>query len=91
MDILLLAIYAFLVWLIFIKFKWLPWNITSQVIVTIIPIVALTILILTLNVVAPSSLVSTTSRTLPGSNRRLKIRPIPVIERSQTWASHWDL
>jgi len=55
MDILLLAIYAFLVWLIFIKFKWLPWNITSQVIVTIIPIVALTILILTLNVVAPSS------------------------------------
>src|SRR6185295_17242729 len=55
MDILLLGIYAFFVWLIFIKFKWLPWNITSQVIVVTIPIVALTAMILTLNVVAPSS------------------------------------
>jgi len=55
MDILLLGIYAFFVWLIFIKFKWLPWNITSQVIVVTIPIIALTVMILTLNVVAPSS------------------------------------
>ena len=55
MEALLLGIYAFFVWLIFIKFKWLPWNITSQVIVVIIPVVALTALILTLNVVAPSS------------------------------------
>lgn len=55
MDILLLGIYAFFVWLIFIKFKWLPWNTTSQVTVVIIPIVALATMILTLNVVAPSS------------------------------------
>jgi len=55
MEALLLGIYAFFVWLIFIKFKWLPWNITSQVIVVIIPVVALTALILTLNVVAPST------------------------------------
>src|SRR6478735_12056606 len=55
MDVLILGIYAFFVWLIFIKFKWLPWNITSQVIVAVIPIVGLTVLILTLNVVAPSS------------------------------------
>ena len=55
MDILLLGIYAFFVWLIFFKFKWLPWNITSQVIVITIPIIALTTLILVLNVVAPSS------------------------------------
>lgn len=55
MEALLLAIYGFFVWLIFIKFKWLPWNITSQVIVVIIPIVGLTAMILTLNVVAPSS------------------------------------
>ena len=27
MEILLLGIYSFFVWLIFIKFKWLPWNI----------------------------------------------------------------
>ena len=46
MDVLLLGIYAFFVWLIFIKLKWLPWNTTSQVIVVIIPIVALTALIL---------------------------------------------
>ena len=55
MDLLLLGIYAFFVWLIFIKFKWLPWNTTSQVTVVIIPIVALATMILTLNVVAPSS------------------------------------
>jgi multidrug resistance efflux pump len=54
-DILLLLIYSFFVWLIFIKFKWLPWNITSQVIVITIPIIALTILILMLNIGAPSS------------------------------------
>ncbi len=55
MDFLILAIYALFVWLIFIKFKWLPWNTTSQVIVVIIPIAGLSALILTLNVVAPSS------------------------------------
>ena len=55
MEALLLGIYAFFVWLIFIKFRWLPWNTTSQVIVVIIPIVALSAMILTLNVVAPSS------------------------------------
>jgi multidrug resistance efflux pump len=55
MDILLLGIYSFFVWLIFIKLKWLPWNIYSQVTVVVIPIVALTVMILTLNVVAPSS------------------------------------
>jgi multidrug resistance efflux pump len=55
MDILLLGIYSFFVWFIFIKMKWLPWNIYSQVTVVIIPIVALTVMILTLNVVAPSS------------------------------------
>ena len=55
MDILLLGIYAFFVWLIFFKFKWLPWNTVSQVIVIIIPVVGLTILILLLNVFAPTS------------------------------------
>jgi multidrug resistance efflux pump len=55
MEAILLGIYAFFVWLIFIKFKWLPWNTSSQVIVVIIPIVGLTVLILMLNVFAPSS------------------------------------
>jgi multidrug resistance efflux pump len=55
MEVLLLAIYSFFVWLIFFKFKWLPWNTVSQVIVITIPIVGMTALILALNVVAPSS------------------------------------
>jgi len=55
MEALLLGIYSFFVWLIFIKFKWLPWNTTSKVTVVIIPIVALTALVLLLNVVAPST------------------------------------
>ena len=55
MEILLLGIYSFFVWLIFIKFKWLPWNTATQVTVAIIPLVALTALILALNVFAPSS------------------------------------
>ncbi|MEC5399958.1 HlyD family secretion protein [Uliginosibacterium sp. H1] len=55
MDIILLGIYSAIVWFVFIKKKWLPWNLTSQVIVVTIPIIALTVMILTLNVVAPSS------------------------------------
>src|SRR6476619_3968623 len=55
MEIILLIIYSIIVWLIFFKFKWLPWNIVSQVIVVTLPIVALTVLILCLNIVAPSS------------------------------------
>jgi uncharacterized membrane protein (DUF485 family) len=41
MELILLLVYSFFVWLIFFKFKWLPWNITSQVIVVTIPIVML--------------------------------------------------
>ena len=55
MEIILLIIYSVIVWLIFFKFKLLPWNITSQVIVVTIPIFALTVLILFMNIVAPSS------------------------------------
>ncbi len=55
MELLLLSIYSFFVWLIFIKFKWLPWNTVSQVIVITIPVISITALILILNVVAPSS------------------------------------
>lgn len=55
MEAILLGIYAFFVWLIFIKLKWLPWNTATQVTVVIIPIVGLAALILLLNVFAPSS------------------------------------
>jgi len=55
MELILLGIYAVFAWLIFFKFKWLPWNIISQVITITLPVIALTVLILTLNIVAPSS------------------------------------
>jgi multidrug resistance efflux pump len=82
MEILLLGIYSFFVWLIFIKFKWLPWNTASQVTVAIIPIVALTALILTLNVVAPSSAdVRVFKYTIPiVSQVRGRVIEVPVEE-----------
>jgi hypothetical protein len=54
MEVLLLGIYSFFVWLIFIKLKWLPWNIGTQVTVVIIRR-GLAALILLLNIYAPSS------------------------------------
>ena len=55
MELILLLIYSFFAWLVFFKFKWLPWNITSQVITVTIPIIGITALILFLNIAAPSS------------------------------------
>jgi multidrug resistance efflux pump len=54
-EILLLIIYSVIVWLIFFKYKLLPWNIVSQVIVVTLPIIGLTVIILFMNIVAPSS------------------------------------
>ncbi len=82
MEVLLLGIYSFVVWLIFFKFKWLPWNIVSQVTVAIIPIVGLTVLILLLNVVAPSSAdVRVYKYTIPiVSQVRGRVIEVPVQE-----------
>ncbi len=55
MEVILLGIYGFFVWLIFFKFKWLPWNFTSQFIVITLPIVAMMGLFLLLNICAPAS------------------------------------
>ena len=55
MELILLGIYAFFAWLVFFKFKWLPWNVITQVITITIHIFGLTVLILILNIVAPSS------------------------------------
>jgi multidrug resistance efflux pump len=54
-ELILLGIYSAIVWFVFIKMKWLPWNIGTQVTVVIIPIVGIAALILALNVFAPSS------------------------------------
>jgi len=82
MEALLLGIYSFFVWLIFIKFKWLPWNTKSQVTVAIIPIVGLTVLILLLNIVAPSSAdVRVYKYTVPiVSQLRGRVIEVPVEE-----------
>lgn len=55
MELILLGIYAFIAWLIFSKFRWLPWNIVTGSITIVLPIIGLTVLILTLNVVSPAS------------------------------------
>src|SRR6201994_3385439 len=55
MELILLLIYSACVWFVFFKKKWLPWNITSQVIVVTIPIFALAVIILLMNIFAPSS------------------------------------
>jgi multidrug resistance efflux pump len=82
MEILLLGIYSFFVWLIFFKFKWLPWNTVSQVTVAIIPIIGIATLILCLNVFAPSSAdVRVFKYTIPiVSQVRGRVIEVPVVE-----------
>ena len=55
MEVILLGIYAFFVWLIFYKFKWLPMNFTAAVITITLPIVAMMALFLLLNIAAPAT------------------------------------
>jgi multidrug resistance efflux pump len=55
MEVLLLGIYSFFVWLVFIKFKWLPWTTPWKVAVFIFPVVAIAILLLLLNIIAPTT------------------------------------
>lgn len=55
MELIALILYSIVIWFIFFKKKWLPWNITSQVIVVTIPVIALAITIFFMNIVAPSA------------------------------------
>ena len=55
MEILLLGIYAFFVWLIFIKLKLLPWTTPWKVGVAIFPVVAIAVMLLLLNIFAPTT------------------------------------
>src|SRR3954470_4144655 len=55
MEIILLGIYSLIVWLVFIKFKWLPWTTPWKVAVAIFPVVAIAALLLMLNVFAPTT------------------------------------
>ncbi len=82
MEVILLGIYSFFVWLIFIKLKWLPWNIATQVTVVIIPVVGMAALILLLNIFAPSSAdVRVYKYTIPiVSQVRGRVIEVPVEE-----------
>jgi multidrug resistance efflux pump len=55
MEVLLLGIYSFFVWLIFIKLKLLPWTTPWKVAVAIFPVVAIAIMLLLLNIFAPTT------------------------------------
>src|SRR6476619_2037287 len=55
MEVILLGIYSFFVWLIFIKLKLLPWTTPWKVGVAIIPVVALATMMLLLNIFAPTT------------------------------------
>src|SRR6185369_5163987 len=55
MEILLLGVYSFFVWLIFIKLKWLPWTTPWKVAVFIFPVVAIAAMLLVLNMFAPTT------------------------------------
>ena len=55
MEIILLGIYCFFVWLIFIKFKLLPWTTPWKVAVAIFPVVALATTLALLNIFAPTT------------------------------------
>jgi multidrug resistance efflux pump len=55
MEIILLGIYAGIVWLIFIKLKLLPWTTPWKVGVAIFPVVAIAFMFLLLNIFAPTT------------------------------------
>src|SRR3954471_12367054 len=71
-EIILLGIYSFFVWLIFIKLKLLPWTTPWKVAVAIFPAVAIAALLLLLNVFAPTT-----------SDVRVVKYVVPVITQSR--------
>src|SRR4029078_4944740 len=55
MEVLLLGIYSGFVWLIFIKLKWLPWTTPWKVAVLLFAVIAIAVMLLLLNIVAPTT------------------------------------
>ena len=55
MEVILLGIYSFFVWLIFIKLKLLPWTTPWKVGVVIFPVVVIAFMLLLLNIFAPTT------------------------------------
>lgn len=78
MEALILSIYAGIVWLIFFKYKLLPWNTVAKVIVFTIPVVGMITLILLLNIFSPSSSNVLVIRNSVGVVSQVKGRVIEV-------------
>jgi multidrug resistance efflux pump len=80
MEIILLGIYAGIVWLIFIKLKLLPWTTPWKVGVAIFPVVMIALLFLLLNIYAPTtSDVRVVNYTVPiVSQVRGRVVEVPV-------------
>lgn len=55
MEAILLGLYSLVVWLVFIKFKWLPWTTPWKVGVVIFPVVVMAAMLLALNIFAPTT------------------------------------
>src|SRR5215204_516266 len=72
MEIILLGIYSFFVWLIFIKLKLLPWTTPWKVAVAIFPVIAIAAMLLLLNIFAPTT-----------SDVRVVKYVVPVITQSR--------
>src|SRR3954471_23322591 len=80
MEILLLGIYSGIVWLIFIKFKLLPWTTPWKVGVAIFPVVMIALMFLLLNIFAPTTTdVRVVNYTVPiVSQVRGRVVDVPV-------------
>lgn len=81
MEALILGIYAGIVWLIFFKYKLLPWNTLAKVIVFTIPVVGMITLIMLLNIFSPSSSNVLVVRNSVGivSQVRGRVTEVPVM------------
>src|SRR4029453_9608027 len=88
MEILLLGIYSFFVWLIFFKYKWLPWNMVSQVIVITLPIIGITALILLANIRAPPPPAPSATFPPPLPRRRAPPQLPPRGQRPRAGTGH---
>jgi multidrug resistance efflux pump len=58
------TLYAILIWLVFLKFKWLPWNRTSKSIVAIVGITLLLVVVGLLNYYTPSGRIAVMGRVV---------------------------
>lgn len=91
MDTLILLTYAFIVWLLVKKFKVIPWNMVSQVIIFTIPVVFMSVLILIMNVNDPSSpYVKVTNRVIninpmvKGRVNKIYVDPLTPVQKGDT-------